>query len=94
MTTIELAKAIAKKHDLAVAPTRAIVDEVFEHVAAQLSKGKSVRFGKLGSFAVTKRKARLARNPKTGAAVKVPARRVVKFKAASTIRNALNKTKG
>ena len=43
-----------------------------------------------GSFQTSQRKARTARNPQTGATVKVPKRRVVRFKAGKALKEAVN----
>jgi DNA-binding protein HU-beta len=46
--------------------------------------------GGLGKFSITKREARMGRNPATGASIEIPAKRVVKFKEFSSFSEALN----
>lgn len=93
MTLKELAEKLAQEHGLSVAATTRLLDEAFDHISSHLAKGKDLRFGKLGSFKIVKRKARKARNPKTGESIKVPAKKVVKFKVASRVSDVLNKKK-
>lgn len=60
-------------------------------VTTSLKKGKKMSFVGFGTFSTTKRKARTGRNPQTGAAIKIPAARVPKFKAGKTLRDAVKK---
>jgi len=57
------------------------VDAVFDSIARAVSKGDKVSIPGFGSFEKRKRAARTARNPQTGAAIKVPATSVPAFKA-------------
>lgn len=93
MTVTELAETIAANHELSKAGAQRIIDDVLEQLGAEIAKGNYIRLGKLGSFTVTKRNARKARNPRTGEAIKVPAKKVVKFKVAKAIDDKLNKPK-
>ena len=52
--------------------------------------GKLVLVG-FGTFSVVKRKAREGRNPQTGKAIKIPAKKVVKFKAGKTLADKVKK---
>jgi DNA-binding protein HU-beta len=55
-----------------------------------LKKGQPITFVGFGTFKTAQRKARMARNPQTGAAVKVPKRRVVRFTAGKALKGAVN----
>jgi DNA-binding protein HU-beta len=57
----------------------------FDTIQEQLKKGEKVTLIGFGTFSVVKRKARTAKNPRTGKAVKVPAKKVAKFKAGSKL---------
>ena len=60
-------------------------------VTKELKKsGKLVLVG-FGTFSVVKRKAREGRNPQTGKAIKIPAKKVVKFKAGKTLADKVKK---
>lgn len=66
-----------------------IVDTVFGTIIKTLAKGDDVAIAGLGKFVVKMRKARDARNPKTGETVKVPATKVAKFSAAKALKDAV-----
>lgn len=65
------------------------VDIVIETVITTLKKGGEVSIAGLGIFSAKKRAARTARNPRTGAAVQVPAMNVPKFRAAKAFKDAV-----
>jgi DNA-binding protein HU-beta len=66
-----------------------IVNGMFEAIVSTLKKGDEVSIAGLGIFSVKDRAARMARNPKTGEQVKVPATRVPKFRAAKALKDAV-----
>lgn len=66
-----------------------VVDTVIDNIINTLKKGEDVSIAGLGIFAVKQRKARQARNPKTGATVNVPACKVPKFRAAKALKEAV-----
>ena len=65
------------------------VDMVIESIVGTLKKGEEVSIAGLGIFSAKTRAARTARNPRTGAAVQVPAMRVPKFRAAKALKDAV-----
>ena len=66
-----------------------VVDGMIDAVVTTLKKGGEVSIAGLGIFSVKPRAARMARNPKTGEQVKVPATRVPKFRAAKALKDAV-----
>lgn len=66
-----------------------VVDTVFGTIIKTLSSGDEVAVAGLGKFSVKMRKARDARNPKTGETVKVAAKKVPKFSAAKALKDAV-----
>ena len=62
-------------------------------IGPSLTKGEWIALPGLGVFSVVQKKARTGRNPATGAALKIPARKAVKFSASSVLKQGLNKTK-
>ena len=54
-------------------------------VTKELKKSGKLALVGFGTFSVVKRKAREGRNPQTGKAIKIPAKKVVKFKAGKTL---------
>lgn len=62
-------------------------------VEKTLKKGGDIPLSGLGKFKVQSRKARMGRNPQTGEAIKIPAKRVVKFSVAKNLKDTVLKKK-
>lgn len=67
-----------------------VVTTMFERITEALVKGERVELRGLGTFEVRQRPARVGRNPKTGAEVQVPARKVPFFRTGKELRAILN----
>lgn len=85
MNKTELVKAVAAKAELSQAAAKEALDAVLDAIQGSLKKGESVQLLGFGTFSVAKRSARTAKNPRTGEVVKVPAKKVAKFKASSSL---------
>ena len=68
-----------------------VVDTVFESMAGALAKGERIEIRGFGSFEIRVRKPRAGRNPKTGAQVQVPEKKVPFFKVGKELRVRANK---
>ena len=66
-----------------------VVEGIIESIVTTLKKGGEVSIAGLGIFSVKARAARMARKPKTGEQVKVPATKVPKFRAAKALKDAV-----
>ena len=66
------------------------IDSVIDGITKALKKGDSVTFVGFGTFKTSNRKARTARNPQTGAEIKIPKRRAVRFVAGKALKTAVN----
>jgi DNA-binding protein HU-beta len=66
------------------------IAEFFDLVVSSAMKGDKVAWPGFGSFSTSKRKARIGRNPQTGAPVQVKASTAMKFSSSSTLKAALN----
>jgi DNA-binding protein HU-beta len=86
MTKKQFADRLAEKLKVSKAEGGRIVDEMTGLVTTALKKGDRVRFPGFGTFRVSKRKARMARNPQTGEPVRVPARTVPRFTPAKELK--------
>ena len=64
-----------------------VVDTVFDSIAKSLKSGEEVSVAGFGIFEAKTRAARTARNPRTGEAIKVPAMRTPKFRAAKALKD-------
>jgi len=86
MNKSELIDKVAAKAGLTKANAKVAVDAVFESLKEGLKK-ENDKFTQLGfgTFKVEKRKARTAKNPRTGEAIKIKAKKVVKFKPSKNI---------
>ncbi len=67
-----------------------IVNAMFDEMAKALASGARIEIRGFGSFGVKKRRAREGRNPKTGAAVKVEAKRIPFFRAGKELKLEVN----
>ncbi len=85
----ELIEAIAKGSDLTKADAGRALDATLEAVTKSLKKGDKVTIPGFGTFSVTKRAARMGRNPATGEAIKIKAKKTPKFKAGSGLTEAV-----
>ena len=90
MKKVELVEAIAKKAGLTKADAARSLDATLEAIGAALKKGDKVPLIGFGTFAVSKRNARTARNPRTGETIKIPARKAVTFKAGTALKDKVN----
>jgi DNA-binding protein HU-beta len=80
MTKIEMIDKIGENVALPKKDIEKVLDNFVSITQIALKEGKKVSLTGLGSFTAKERKARIARNPKTGEKVEVPAKKVVKFK--------------
>ena len=64
-----------------------IVKAIFDAIANEMAKGGTVDIAGFGKFEGVMRDARTARNPRTGESIKVPAKRVPKFKAGKALKD-------
>ena len=86
MNKQDLIAKIAKDTGSSKAGAAAAVDSLIDGITKSLKKGDSITFVGFGTFKTAQRKARTARNPQTGAAIKIPKRRVVRFTAGKALK--------
>ena len=89
MTKADLVDAIATEFELSKRQSGEIIDLVLDEIKGALQSGDKVQLIPFGSFVVRNRKAREGRNPKTGAKIKIPARRVPAFSAGKGLKDAV-----
>ena len=85
MNKAQLIDAIAKDAKLTKVEAKRALGSVITVTSKALSKGDRVALIGFGSFSVSKRAARMGRNPQTGKAIKIAAKKVVKFKAGAEL---------
>ncbi|MES2997950.1 MAG: HU family DNA-binding protein [Pseudomonadota bacterium] len=67
------------------------LNKILESITHALKKGETVSLIGFGTFSVRPRKARVGRNPKTGAALQIAASKVAGFKAGKSLKDAMQK---
>ncbi len=90
MNKTELIEHIASKSDISKAAATRALASIIEAVKKTLKKGDTVTLVGFGTFSVSKRAARTGRNPRTGAAMKIKAAKVPRFKPGKGLKDALN----
>lgn len=90
MNKTELIDAMAADAGITKAAAKKALESFLGNVQKSLKKGNRVSLVGFGSWSVSKRNAREGRNPSTGKTIKIPAKKVVKFKAGSDLGDAVN----
>ncbi|HET9976552.1 MAG TPA: HU family DNA-binding protein [Burkholderiaceae bacterium] len=90
MNKSELIEHIARQSDISKAAATRALEAFIGGVKSSLKKGNTVSLVGFGTFAVNKRAARSGRNPRTGAAIKIKAAKVPKFRPGKALKDALN----
>jgi len=87
LTKSQIADHVAQKAGI----TKKTATEILNHIAdlAYKHAKNSFTLPGLGKLVLVKRKARMGRNPQTGAAIKIPAKKVVKFRVAKACKDAV-----
>ena len=86
----ELIDAIAKHADISKAAAGRALEAAMSAIRTSLKKSADVTLVGFGTFYVAKRTARQGRNPRTGAAIRIRAAKVPKFRAGKALKDAVN----
>ena len=90
MNKRDLIAQIAQDTGVTKSSAGAAVDSLLETITKALKKGDAITFVGFGTFKTTQRRARVAKNPRTGDAIKIPKRRVVRFTAGKALKSAVS----
>jgi integration host factor subunit beta len=90
MTKADLVEKVAAEADMTKKDAEQLVEIIFESIVSTLNKGEKIELRGFGSFRVRQRNARKGRNPKTGASVNIPAKRVAYFKPGKDLKEVIN----
>ena len=90
MNKSELVKELGGKLNVSNKQADAILDAVVETIIDALKAGDKVQLVGFGTFEVSKRAARVGRNPQTGKEMKIPASKAPKFKAGKALKDSIN----
>ena len=91
MNKTELVDAIAAETKLTKVDAKKALDAFITSASKALKKGDRVALVGFGAFSVAKRAARTGRNPQTGKAIKIAAKKVVKFSVGADLKKVVNK---
>jgi len=94
LTKAEIVDSVANESELTKRQATEIVDLILDEITSALQKGDDVALTPFGRFKVRARKAREGRNPKTGAKIKIPARKVPAFVAGKALKEAVGGARG
>lgn len=89
MNKAELIEAMAADAGITKAEAKKALESFLENVEGSLKKGNRVSLVGFGSWSVSKRNAREGRNPSTGQTIRIPAKRIVKFRSGSDLADAV-----
>jgi integration host factor subunit beta len=90
MTKAELVDEVARTTALTKKHAEVIVNTVFDSIVHSLKDGEKIELRGFGSFRIRQRGSRIGRNPKTGAKVEVPPKRIPYFKPGKELKELLN----
>jgi len=89
MTQTQLVRTLAEKCAVSNKVARQLLDSVAEEAIREVKKNGVFVVPGLGRLVRVDRKARMGRNPATGEAIKIPAKKVVKFRVAKAAKDAI-----
>ena len=93
MTKADIVDSLANEHELSKRQAGEIVDLILDEITSALKQGDKVQLIPFGSFVVRDRKARVGRNPQTGAVLKIAARKVPAFAPGKGLKDAVGGAK-
>ena len=90
MTKAVLIEDVSQAVEMSRKDSEIIVETVFESIIKSLRAGDKIEIRGFGSFRTRQRKPRVGRNPKTGARVDVPAKKIPYFKPSKELKDIVN----
>ncbi|HTC77284.1 MAG TPA: HU family DNA-binding protein, partial [Terriglobales bacterium] len=90
MTKADLIEQVAQVVELTRRDSEVVVETIFESIVRSLRTGDKIEIRGFGSFRTRQRKPRVGRNPKTGARVDVPAKKIPFFKPSKELKDVVN----
>ena len=86
MNRADVVGRVARDSGLSKADVDRVLGSLIENVSRSLKKGEKVKLVGFGTFDVARRRARSVLNPRTGAAIRIPARRMPRFTPGKELR--------
>ena len=89
MTKSQLVSKLADAGGMGRRQVDELMNNLVDTIVKSVKKGENVKIPGLGIFRLRKMKARMGRNPQTGEAIKIPARKKVGFSVAKTFKESV-----
>lgn len=93
LTKADLIEEVLKISELPRKESETIVETIFDSIIESLQKGDKIEIRGFGSFRTRQRRGRIGRNPKTGAKVEVPPKKIPFFKPSKELKDFVNNSK-
>src|SRR3977135_2574568 len=93
MTKADLIEEVSSLAEVTRKDGEVIVETIFDSIVRSLRAGDKIEIRGFGSFRTRQRKPRVGRNPKTGARVEVPAKKIPYFKPSKELKDVINEGK-
>ena len=90
LTKADLIEEVLRVTELPRKESETIVETIFESIIDSLQKGEKIEIRGFGSFRTRQRRGRTGRNPKTGAKVEVPPKKIPFFKPSKELKDFVN----
>ena len=90
LTKADLIEEVLRVTELPRKESESIVETIFDSIIGALQKGEKIEIRGFGSFRTRQRRGRTGRNPKTGAKVEVPAKKIPYFKPSKELKDYVN----
>lgn len=90
MTKADLVEEVTRVTELPRKESELVVETIFESIIQALQGGDKIEIRGFGSFRTRQRQGRIGRNPKTGARVEVPPKRILFFKPSKELKDFVN----
>lgn len=94
MTKADLIEDVSRVVEMSRKDSEIIVETIFESIVKSLRSGDKIEIRGFGSFRTRQRNPRIGRNPKTGARVDVPAKKIPYFKPSKELKDLVNSSSG
>jgi integration host factor subunit beta len=90
LTKADLIEEVLRITELPRKESETIVETIFDSIIQSLQNGQKIEIRGFGSFRTRERRGRVGRNPKTGAKVEVPAKKIPFFKPSKELKDFVN----
>jgi integration host factor subunit alpha len=90
LTKVDIVEKVAEKCGFSKLEAADLVEQVFDSIKDSLEIGHNVKISGFGNFVLRDKRSRTGRNPQSGSAMEISARRVMSFKVSQVLKEAIN----